>query len=273
MEAEVIFLYIVATALLIGNSFSLQEKGIIGSQFSYTGPTAPDKWGLLSPNFSTCSNGKSQSPINIVKRQAILNKNLKPLAELLNPCNATLVNNGFNVGLHYPKNSGILNINGKNYTLQQMHWHAPSEHRIDGVQFAAELHLVHSAEDGSVSVVAILFRLGNPDPILAKIQNRLIELAKDVQKGDPKAEIALGPSVVDIHQLKKHTRKYYRYTGSFTTPPCTETVIWNILAKVRSVSKEQVSELRAPLNLTCKKNARPCQPLNGRNVELYKEFS
>ncbi|GAA0158529.1 dehydratase [Lithospermum erythrorhizon] len=272
MESRIVFIYIVATSLLIVSTFGYLEKGIIDAQFGYTGPVAPDRWGTLSPNFSTCSHGKLQSPINILKHKASVNKDLKPLAEQLSSCNASLVNNGFNVGLRYPNNSGHLSINGKNYTLKQMHWHAPSEHRLNGVQYAAELHLVHIAEDNSVSVVAILYRLGKPDPLLAKIQNWLIELAKDVDKGDPKAEIALGPGAVDIHQLKKHAKKYYRYAGSFTTPPCTESVIWNILGKVRSVSKEQVEDLRAPLSLTCKKNARPCQPLNGRKVELYKEL-
>jgi len=46
-------------------------------------------------------------------------------------------------------------------------------------------------------------------------------------------EEALG--VVNPKHIKFGSRKYYRYTGSLTTPPCTEGVIWNVLHKVFSL--------------------------------------
>jgi carbonic anhydrase len=46
--------------------------------------------------------------------------------------------------------------------VHQFHFHAPSEHRINGVLYDAELHIVHSKFDESESesqyaVIAILF--------------------------------------------------------------------------------------------------------------------
>lgn len=69
-------------------------EGVI---FSYSGATGPDKWGTLSPQFRACSNGKHQSPINIVRKQAIWNSNLRPLEIDYTPTNATLVNNVYNI--------------------------------------------------------------------------------------------------------------------------------------------------------------------------------
>lgn len=33
----------------------------------------------------------------------------------------------------------------------------------------AELHIVHKAEDGSIAVVAVLYKDGDADPLLAKV--------------------------------------------------------------------------------------------------------
>nr|XP_043621137.1 alpha carbonic anhydrase 1, chloroplastic [Erigeron canadensis] len=238
-------------------------------QFGYLGPTNPKKWGSLSPTYSACSKGKFQSPVNIVKSKCVSGRHLKPLdIEYHVSVNATLVDNLFNVAMNYDGNAGAFELNGKNYSLVQMHWHSPSEHHIDGVQYAAELHLVHKAADGGVSVIALLYHYGHPDPLLSKIQNKLVQLKKMVHSSSSQqAQVAIG--TITTKQIRKHTRKYYRYVGSFSTPPCTEGVIWNILGKVRSISREQVAELKAPLIWECKSNSRPVQPLNGRKIEMY----
>ncbi|GJS96524.1 alpha carbonic anhydrase 1, chloroplastic [Tanacetum coccineum] len=131
----------------------------------------------------------------------------------------------------------------------------------------AELHLVHKAVDGEVAVIAVLYHYGHPDPLLSKIQSKLAQLnAVHISSNKP-AQVTIG--TITTKEIRKHSRKYYRYVGSFSTPPCTEGVIWNILGKVRSISREQVKELKAPLIFGCKRNARPAQPLNGRKIEMY----
>ncbi|KAH6837805.1 hypothetical protein C2S53_013965 [Perilla frutescens var. hirtella] len=267
MSTPTLSFFIAAITILFVGSFPTSLHQSDGSiQFTYTGATGPNMWGKISPDFSMCGNGKSQSPINILTDKVVLNKSLKPLIRSYGSCNVTLVNNKFNVGVRYPDHTGGIIVDGKAYNLKQMHWHSPSEHRINGKQFAAELHLVHVADDGSVSVVAILFDYGHPDPLIAKMQKQLDKLAYEVKRHDERP-IIFGP----FHptEVRRKSHKYYRYVGSFTTPPCTQSVIWHILAKVRSISRAQVEALRAPLDLGCKHNARPCQPINGRHVELY----
>lgn len=51
------------------------------------------------------------------------------------------------------------------------------------------------------------------------------------------AQVPIG--TITTQQIRKHTRKYYRYVGSFSTPPCTEGVIWNILGKVWAPPKNE----------------------------------
>ncbi|XP_049360681.1 alpha carbonic anhydrase 1, chloroplastic, partial [Solanum verrucosum] len=253
--------------VLLLNLISTAFGDALGVKFGYTGPVGPNGWGRLSPTYSVCSNGKSQSPINIISHNCAVNKKLKPLIMQYNHSEvATLVDNGFNVGIKYGENAGSLIVDGKTYNLKQMHWHSPSEHTIDGNRYAAELHLVHFAQDNTIAVLSILFHLGHPDPLMTKLQNKLNELARDVAT-HKETQVQLG--IIDTHEIRKHSHKYYSYAGSLTTPPCSEIVSWYILGKVRSISREQVEELRAPLDPTCKRNARPTQPLNGRQIQMY----
>ncbi|PSS23583.1 Alpha carbonic anhydrase [Actinidia chinensis var. chinensis] len=268
MAARIPF-FSVAIALLLLHTNAANEESPY-PKFGYVGDIGPEKWGSLHPEFATCSGGKLQSPIDIVTDKAVLNKQWKPLKRDYHPVNATLVNAGKNIEMQFG-NAGVLSLDDKNYTLVQMHWHTPSEHTLDGVVSDAELHLVHKASDGSLTVIAILYKIGDADPLLAKVQKQLVELAKEQCESDEEAQIPVGS--FPVSKLRRNTRKYYRYIGSLTTPPCTENVIFNIFTKVRSMSKQQVEALKAPLSSTYKSNARPVQPLNGRQVELFDELS
>ena len=53
---------------------------------------------------------------------------------------------------------------------------------------------------------------------------------------------------------------YYSFEGSLTTPPCTEGVAFYILKTPAALSKDQVQAF------PFKVNARPVQPLNGREI-------
>jgi len=69
-------------------------------EFSYAGLHGPANWGSLNPKFSKCSSGKLQSPINIIKNEAVENRSLTPLTRVYKRGNAILVNNGFNIGVY-----------------------------------------------------------------------------------------------------------------------------------------------------------------------------
>ncbi|XP_077235759.1 alpha carbonic anhydrase 1, chloroplastic-like [Tasmannia lanceolata] len=237
-------------------------------KFSYTGPhVGPGKWGSLSPDYSQCD-GKNQSPINIEKKNIVRSSKSEYLTRNYKPANATLINVGYKIELRLEGDAGSLLVDGKNYSLKHMHWHSPSEHTIDGNRYPAELHVVHHSEDGDAAVVSILFQFGDPDPFLDQIKDHLDQLAKETCDADEEAQIPLG--VLRTKQIRRTTKKYFRYHGSLTLPPCTQNVTWIILGKVRELSKEQLAALKAPLPEEYKQNSRPTQPLNGRTVELLK---
>lgn len=89
-------LYVIAALLCILKPVAFAQEGSVF--FSYSGSTGPDRWGSLSPDYAKCSSGRSQSPINIVNGEAVINTNLKALdIQFRDSVSASLVSNGFNV--------------------------------------------------------------------------------------------------------------------------------------------------------------------------------
>ncbi|KAK4834449.1 hypothetical protein QYF36_022992 [Acer negundo] len=263
----------IATYILFSSClFSMETTRILPKRFdfSYSGATGPSNWGTLKPEYTLCSSGLQQSPVNIIQEYTVLNQNLKLSKQYDVVANATLIiNSVFQIELKYDGDIGGLEINGKNYNFEEMHWHSPSEHLIDGQRFAAELHLVHRAKDRSGALNAILYEFGNSptevDPFLAELGDALEMLSEnDVTQVDV--------GMLNTEPLTQNYGKFYRYDGSFTTPPCEEGTIWSILSEVKTISQEQVAALKAPLAPEYKDNARPEQPLNCREIELYDEL-
>ncbi|KAH9660676.1 alpha carbonic anhydrase 7 [Citrus sinensis] len=165
--------------------------------------------------------------------------------------------------LQWEGGAGTLRINGTEYVLQQCHWHSPSEHTINGQRFALEAHMVHVSQDGKIAVVGIVYKIGRPDSFLESISDHLTQVA-----GSNERETVVG--VIDPRGIKIGSRKYYRYIGSLTIPPCTENVLWTIVRKVRTVTREQVRSLRVAVHDESDTNARPQQPINLRIVKSYR---
>ena len=62
--------------------------------FSYSGENGPSYWSRVKPAYSACS-GKNQSPINIIKKNTVLNQNMQLHSKEYNEVvNATLINSG-----------------------------------------------------------------------------------------------------------------------------------------------------------------------------------
>ena len=68
--------------------------------------------------------------------------------------------------------------------------------------------------------------------------------------------------IVNLENLMPTNKNYFHYTGSLTTPPCSENINWNIFKTPVEASAQQLSKLK----LIMGNNSRPVQKLNNRIV-------
>ena len=219
------------------------------ARWGYRGSEGPENWGCLSDEYRTCSEGIEQSPVNLTgcvpSQGAQIEFDYRARA-------TGARNNGHTVYLDFATGN-VLDVDGRRYELQGIHYHSPGEHRLDGESFAAELHLVHQDTVGNLSVVGLLFRQGNPSP-------QVQELLDAAPPTGVSVALASGPNAADY---VPNTLGYFGYDGSLTTPPCTEGVRWIVMQSVGTVSPGQVNRMQ---ELTGGPNNRPVQDIEGRTI-------
>jgi carbonic anhydrase len=137
----------------------------------------------------------------------------------------------------------------------QYHFHAPSEHRVNGKSYEMELHLVHKSAIGELAVIGVFIKRGRTHPTL----DRLLDQAPREASG----KVSNQEILIDPNLLLPTARVYFHYQGSLTTPPCSEGVRWFVLKEPQEASAEQIARFSA---LFAGGTARPVQPLNSRFV-------
>lgn len=222
----------------------------------------PRYWGDIKKEWAACKNGETQSPIDLSNQRVEIIHKPEELYINYKPSNATVKNRGHDISLKWETGeAGSITINGTDYFLQQGHWHSPSEHSINGRRYDMEVHLVHVSKDYKIAVIGVLYKIGPAEPFLAQLMNNISTMI------DGKEERNMG--MIDPREIELGGKRYYRYMGSLTVPPCTEGVIWTINRKVRTVAREQVKLLREAVHDYAEENARPLQSLNTREIHLY----
>ena len=229
------------------------------SHWDYGSQEGPAFWGKLSPRFSACGDGQSQSPIDIDRT---VKADLPSLKAQFKPAQlkivhhehmADVINTGHSIQVNYSEGD-TLQIGDAQFELLQYHFHSPSEHTVSGKRFPMEMHLVHQSADNKLAVVGVLIEEGDQnaafDPVWANLPKH-----KSV-------ETHLEHMTVNVDDLLPKNRSTYRYDGSLTTPPCSEGVRWMLFTTPIQLSAKQIGVFRDIL----KSNNRPVQRLNGRTV-------
>jgi carbonic anhydrase len=220
--------------------------------WSYEGEGGPQAWGNLKPEYSTCANGKRQSPIHI-EESMTLQGPAEPILFNYQPSSGTVINNGHTIQVDvYGDNT--ITVRGSTYKLLQFHFHHPSEERVNYKSYEMVAHLVHRNAEGQLAVIGVLLDPGVANALINKVWTYM-----PLDSGD---KVRTPDALLDLNELLPQDQRYYQFLGSLTTPPCTEGVLWMVLKQPVTLSREQI-KLFGQLYPS---NARPVQAVNGRPI-------
>ena len=220
------------------------------AEWGYEGPGGPKHWATLAEAYAGCA-GVQQSPVDLTGyRQG----GGGPLSFSYGGGASAARYDGRFVHADF-EDDNMLRAGERTFGLKSAHLHAPSEHRIEGAELAAELHLVHADAEGDLAVVGLLFELGQPSPLVQAI----------LDATPPAGETATEGISLNASACVPDGSAYYSYAGSKTTPPCDEGVSWFVMREPRTISQDQVDALQA---LSGGPSNRPVQPIGSRAILL-----
>lgn len=252
--------------------YGLLLLSLCGVAFAATG--APFNYTASGLDWlESCERGVRQSPINIVRGNAVDAGTSTAFSLSYSPITQFNLKNTGVVIQVTPANaaeSKLVLRDGSVYSLLQLHFHGFSEHAIDGQLGPLEVHFVHvgDANATKLAVVGVLFRLHPDDLPNTVLQSIVDELPKTVSN----KTMSVTADWASLLNIKSKGQRVYTYLGSLTTPLCDERVEWSVLAKTQYISVAQAIKFYDAIAAVAHgdwTDNRPPQPLKGRTVETF----
>ncbi|TLQ03901.1 carbonic anhydrase family protein [Pediococcus stilesii] len=192
-----------------------------------------------------------QSPIRLIGSDA----------EIIEKRAFEVTENYFAMGMHSKINNlsilaqGQTEIDGRIYSLQEVHFHHVAEHGFEGEEELRplEIHFVHQNSLGQVAVVAVTMKIGKENPVIQKVIAAMQDHYQITEKF----------SLTELIPTQGH---YLRYLGSLTTPPLSEGVEWVVFESPQELSLKQLDQYVAAFP---DHNNRKFQEINGRTIQRF----
>ncbi|KAL6566788.1 hypothetical protein OROMI_015192 [Orobanche minor] len=166
LQSSSIFLVLALSSACFSRAQEVDDER--GFSYKENSETGPAHWGEIRAEWSECSSGRMQSPIDLLNQRVEISSHLGRLKRDYEPSSyATLINRGHDMMIRWTNGAGHIHINGTRFQLRQSHWHTPSEHTINGRRFDMEVHLVHESNDNRTAVIGIMYKIGRPDSFLS----------------------------------------------------------------------------------------------------------
>lgn len=223
--------------------------------FGYTGFANPSQWESIS---SQCGESE-QSPVRFTNNDITPGPG-GPITVHWGTVPINIQNSGYDFRINVGGSAHRISIGGKDYVLQNFHFHRTAEHLIQGRPTGAEVHFVHMSSDGEIAVIAMFFQEHTTatSPVWRNVFDALPVDLCDVRTTGNSINL---DAVFGSPQTPRTLKTYHWYEGSLTTPPCAGDVKF-YFANVAF----QISAAHARNLATFGNNVRPLMPLEGRKL-------
>lgn len=223
-----------------------------------------------------CMKGMNQSPIDIIPRIATSeNSNgsilLQSNYNLLSRVHFTFYHhNSYKIEKIAPDQGFVITSKAGDmyrWNLNNVHFHIPSEHTINGERYDMEMHFIHDKDKQFLRQN----KMKDRDPKReALVMGVFFKVGNNIHEGKELEYIKLHNKKkfdFDISKFLNIKKGYYNYEGSLTTPKCDEIVEWIVFKDPIIISRELYQKIFNWVNHSYPiGNARPIYPLNGRRI-------
>ncbi|XP_064610049.1 carbonic anhydrase-related protein 10-like isoform X2 [Liolophura sinensis] len=287
----------IVTALYFLSTFVIQtiapSESFWADWWSYDGISGPDYWGLLNSEWRLCSKGKYQSPVNINPKVLVFDPSLAPVQVDRKKVSVTVINTGHDLSVRLMEDDPVFLHGGPlayKYRIYEVKIHfgseasKGSEHTVGSKAFPVEIQFLAFNEDlySNISAavrsphgLAALAVFAQSNDTAKGEFSAIAKVAKKVRfKGDEQLLKTL-----PLHRLLPSTKLYMTYEGSITFPPCHEVVTWIIMNRPITITKKQLTILRAlnqgdrdALQVRMENNFRKTVPLSNRTIRTNIQY-
>eukprot|EP00344_Euplotes_crassus_P009028 CAMPEP_0197001130 /NCGR_PEP_ID=MMETSP1380-20130617/5897_1 /TAXON_ID=5936 /ORGANISM="Euplotes crassus, Strain CT5" /LENGTH=322 /DNA_ID=CAMNT_0042418675 /DNA_START=20 /DNA_END=988 /DNA_ORIENTATION=- len=221
-----------------------------------------------------CQNGTRQSPINIDTKYTSILTDKSVSIDGMNVATVTLSYDASHLQItdDFVASATLRSDEDeREYTFVNTHFHAPSEHTVDGVQADLESHTVFARQGRTYADYLVLGVMWVHDND-AKNDSYLAAINAGGLTTTPSTQSISNVPFKDFYGWASPKEKY-TYIGSLTTPNCTENVEWFVVKETRKINSAQLSEYTSKWAgnsgfASGKGNNRILRPLGARQVYL-----
>jgi carbonic anhydrase len=255
----------------------------------------------------TCSEGQEQSPIDLPQASKALSSPITPLFQYENveakspitSLDGQVISEQYikikffqnALRIFHPNLGKIVTLDGAMYIAEEIVFHTPSEHTIDGKRYDMEMQVIHYGQtQGDIAKQVVLSFLFEKkagvynkfmdDVDFFSLPNKIFK-ERDITNNLYIPKIFYSSDDSDIVVIKPFS--FYTYQGSITFPPCTERTIHYVASNPIPISSSLLELMKEALRTPDSKdekgnyymgedkleNYRNTQPLNDRPVFYF----
>lgn len=207
---------------------------------------------------SLCIKGNNQSPINIKSKYTKKCNTMCNISFFYRTSKCNIIRGDKSIILDYDTGSYIM-YNNEVFELDKLSFTCPSSHKVDNLDFPAEIQLYHkSSSTGKILIIGIFIDINDAFSKSKMFFDLFIDAIPKF-KGEQKT-ITMTEDW-NIFNTVPENKAFFMYEGSLLNSPCSENVTWIIFDDPINCSEKFFNKIKKISKLS-----RNIQKVNNRTI-------